>query len=455
MTTTYRTNRTRTTRSKRPPVVALVTLGCPRNLVDSEKVLARLAESGAVIAQDVADADVVIVNTCGFILQARKESAAVIRRMAALKDAGTISALAVIGCLPAANARRLAKRIPQVDFWGGVASPGQIDLLSRVLLGLAGPAEPSVEFLTNATPRLRVTLPHVSFVRIMEGCGNRCSYCSIPAIRGPLRSRAIEDILQESQQLAETGVRELVIVGQDTTNYGLDLYGRRRLADLVRALADLRLFPWLRLLYTHPAHITTELLEAYADGLLLPYVDMPVQHISARVLKHMGRFVGPGRIKELVDEFRTRVEDVVIRTSFIVGYPLETDADFRRLVSFIRDYRIARGGVFRYSREKGTRAYSLGDSVPAAVKAERRRRLADAIRQNVLHRNAALVGRKVPSIYDFRMGPARWLGRTYADAPDIDFEIAVDDATGFAGKIAEVTVTGFDGMTLQGAARGE
>jgi len=435
--------------------VALVTLGCPRNLVDSEKVMAHLARKGAVVAADVADADVVIVNTCGFVTEARREAGRVIRRMAALKDAGDIAALAVIGCLPEANARRLASRLPQVDFWGGVASPDEIDRLCEGLLGLTGAVGKARDFLANSTPRLRATLPHVSFIRIMEGCGNQCSYCSIPAIRGPLHSRTIDDILEEARQLAETGVRELVVVGQDTSNYGLDLYGERRLADLVRAMARLRLFPWLRLLYTHPAHFTDELIDVYAEGLLVPYVDLPVQHASARILKHMGRFVGPGRHRKVLDELYRRVENLVVRSSFIVGYPLEEDADFRRILKFIREYRIMRGGAFAYSREKGTRAFALGDPVPSAVKAERANMVSDAIVENILNRNAGLVGQRVATVYDCEAAATEWFGRTYADAPEIDFDITVTDAAGRPGKIADVTVTGCDGLSLQGRLSGE
>jgi ribosomal protein S12 methylthiotransferase len=373
-----RSDRARSVRpaGRRAATVALVTLGCPKNLVDSETMLGLLGHAGFRATGDLAAADIAIVNTCSFIEPAREESVAAVLEVAAAKRSGRLRGLVVAGCMAQRYGSELVREIPEVDAVVGTGELGRIvEVVDALLGGEAGmvlvgaPGAPVRDFGARvlATPR------HFAYLKIAEGCDHRCAFCIIPALRGPLRSRSVEDNLAEAERLAALGVRELCLISQDTTGYGTDLPGGRD--ELLRLLAGLDRIPgvtWIRLLYTYPALWTAELMDAMARlEHVVPYVDMPVQHVSERMLKRMNRGLTARRQRAVLAELRKRVPGIAVRTTFIVGHPGETAADVDELIAFIGEYRFERVGCFAYSREESTPAGESTDQVPPPVVAER------------------------------------------------------------------------------------
>ncbi len=443
------------------PTFAFVSLGCPKNTVDSERMLGKLAQDGCTLVTDADGADVVVVNTCGFIEPARQESLAVIREMLALKAKGRVGSVVVAGCLAERKHDELLKEVPGVDQIVGVFGREEIaQVVDRAFMhrveqrSLFRPAPVRAQ---EDTARLRITPRHYAYLKISEGCDRTCTFCAIPGMRGKHVTKPIEEVVREAQELAADGVRELILVAQDTTYYGLDLYGRVRFAELLRELDKIDGLEWIRVLYLYPIFFTDELIETIAAAKkVIPYLDMPLQHINDRTLKRMQRRVRRHEIEELLGKLRKSIANLTMRTTFIVGFPGETESEFAELVEFVQTARFERCGVFTYSFEPGTPAVKLDGHLDEAVKQERRNRLMEVQQTNALAWSAAQVGRTIDVIVD---GPDPELpgqvqARGHADAPDIDCVVRVKAKGVQAGDIVLVKITAADGYDLVGRAVG-
>lgn len=400
--------------------INVITLGCSKNTVDSEHLMARLAAAGYRVAfdSDRTDAEVVVINTCGFIGDAKQESIDMILRAAAAKTAGRIERLFVIGCLSERYADELRAEIPEVDDYFGARD---LEGVARALSAAGGEALATERHLT--TPR------HYAYLKISEGCNWRCGYCAIPLIRGPHVSVPMETLEEEARKLAAAGVRELIVIAQDTTYYGLDLYGRRMLAELLRRLCRIDGIEWVRLHYAYPAAFPEDVVEAMAsEPKICKYLDIPFQHISDAQLAAMHRRHTKAEALALVGRLRAAIPDLALRTTLLVGYPGETEADFAELVEFVREVRFERLGVFAYSEEEGTySARELRDDVPEAVKQERVERIMALQRDLSLENNMRRVGRVERVVIDSRQGDY-YVGRTQYDSPEVDQEILIPAA---------------------------
>jgi ribosomal protein S12 methylthiotransferase len=436
--------------------VGFISLGCPKNLVDSEVMLGLARRAGHTLTADPADAEVLVVNTCAFIEPARQESVDAILEMAAQKTTGRCRRLVVVGCLSERYRGELQRQIPEIDVMLGTndvlaitgaisGEPPSADVRPLPRLG-CGPAPPT--FLYDATlPRVLSTPGHYAYIKVAEGCDYACSFCIIPALRGRYRSRPTVDIVTEARALAERGVKEIILVSQDTTFYGIDRGERGALATLVRELNRIDSLAWIRLLYSYPTTVTDDTLAAIADcEKVCKYIDLPLQHVAPAVLRRMRRPGGRAAYERLIRRIRRRIPGVALRTTFITGFPGETTADFQELVGFVRAMRFDQLGVFTYSHEEGTTAFSLRDDVSRRVKTVRQRTLMGLQKRLVGMRNRARVGERVTVLVD---GPAPnsalvVKGRLQSQAPDIDSAVyltEVDPAALRAGDLVEATVT--------------
>ena len=392
--------------------VHVITMGCVKNTVDSEKLMGQLRLSGIEVVPEIGDADIAVINTCGFIDAAKEESIDTIVRQVKMKGRGPLRKVYAMGCLTERYRREIAAEIPELD---GVFGSHQ---LPDVLRSLG--AEYRSELLGE---RLLSTPSHFAYLKISEGCDNPCSFCAIPMMRGRHVSRPEEEILREAEALAASGVRELIVIGQDTTAYGLDIYGRRRVAALLRSLADVPGIAWVRLMYAYPAHFPEDLPEVLASHpRICRYLDIPVQHVADGVLKSMRRGITRRALVDLLG--RLQGAGIALRTTLIVGYPGETAEDFALLEEFVRSTAFTRLGVFTYSREEGTTAHPLGDPVPPEEKERRRSAIMEAQKEISEARNFSLVGSRVRVLID-RVEDGVSVGRTEHDAPDIDNEVYV------------------------------
>jgi ribosomal protein S12 methylthiotransferase len=415
--------------ANQPPkgTFAFVSLGCPKNLVDSERMLGLLAGEGYVPVSDPNGADMVVVNTCAFIESSRQESKAVIREMTDLKEQGKVGGVIVTGCLAERLGPQIITEIPLVDHAVGVFGREEIARVADRFMN--GAAEQRTVFkpvpikALDDTARLRVTPRHFAYLKISEGCDRTCTFCAIPKMRGKHVTKPIETILAEARELVEDGVRELIIVSQDTTYYGKDYYGEVRLKQLVKELDKVDGLDWIRFLYAYPEHMDEELIDLWAGARrIVPYLDMPLQHISDRVLKRMQRRHNRAQTERILDMLRDRWPGLEMRTTFIVGFPGETDEQFNELEAFVKEARFERAGVFTYSHEEGTPAVKLDQHLPEEVKAERRDRLMAAQQQVAFEHARAKIGRTLPVIID-EIDPEEsdsWIGRTTGDSPEID-----------------------------------
>lgn len=428
---------------KKPKKICLVSLGCSKNLVDSEVMLGILKEAGAELIVNEKEADVIIVNTCGFIGDAKEESIDAILRLAGFKKDGRCKKLIVTGCLSQRYKDELAKEMPEVDCFIGTGEYHRIgeaikdDFRERVLVGLP------TYIHDYTTPRILSTPGYCAYVKVAEGCSNHCSYCSIPAIRGEFRSRPLESVVKEAESLAAQGVKELNLIAQDTTSYGLDK--GCGLTELLRKLIPIKGVEWIRLLYLYPGRITDELIKVMKnEEKVLSYVDLPLQHISPPVLKAMNRKYTRNGVEELINKLRDNIKDVTLRTSIIVGFPGETARDFNELLSFVNDVKFDRLGVFRYSREEGTPAYDLKKQVSEKLKTERMNVLMEAQREISLRKNELLIGKRLKVLVE---GPAieegyPLKGRASSQAPDVDGNVYLTKGSSKPGDMIEVKVTG-------------
>ena len=422
--------------------INVVTLGCSKNTVDSEHLAAQLAEAGYEIAFDSnrTDAKVVVINTCGFIGDAKQESIDTILRFAAAKEQGRIERLFVIGCLSERYADELRAEIPEVDDYFGARD---MQGIARAL-GTAGDPDTS-------TARVTSTPKHYAYLKIAEGCNWHCGYCAIPLIRGPHRSVPMERCVEEAERLAAQGVRELIVIAQDTTYYGRDLYGRRALAELLERLCKIEGIEWIRLHYAYPTDFPQDVIEVMArEKKICPYLDIPFQHISDHQLTLMKRRHTKADAYALIERLRAAVADLALRTTLLVGYPDETEEDFAELMEFVEKVRFERLGVFPYSEEEGTfSARELEDNVPEEVKQERVDRVMALQNRISLEKNLARVGQREQVIIDSRQGDW-YVARGRYDSPEVDQEILipVSERQLRRGKIYTVEITGAEEYDL-------
>ena len=425
--------------------VGFVSLGCSKNLIDTEVMLKKLSDAGYTIVPDETKADIVVVNTCGFIESAKRESIENVLDVAWLKTNGRLKGIVVTGCLAERYREQVMREMPEVDAVLGTGSYDEIvDAIRAVERGEKYESFKDKEAAPLGGERLVTTPEYTAYLKIAEGCDNRCTYCAIPSIRGRLRSRPIEEIVREAKELEAIGVKELNLIAQDTSRYGLDLYGRYALADLVRAITRETAIPWIRLLYCYPDKITDDLLAEMRDNpRLLKYMDLPIQHISDKILSAMNRHGNAALIRDAVKRVRKTVPGVTVRTTAIVGFPGETDADFTELCAFLKEARFDRFGAFAYSREEGTPAADFPDQIDEQVKQDRY----DTLMQTQLTISAELQKKKIGSTvtvlcegYDVVAGTH--YGRSEADAPDVDGKVYFSASRRVpAGTFVEVKIT--------------
>jgi ribosomal protein S12 methylthiotransferase len=436
-----------------------VSLGCPKNLVDSEKMLGTLALDGYTLVSEPDGADFVIVNTCGFIESSRAESKAVIREMLDLKRRGGTRGVIVAGCLPQRLGPALIDEMPEIDHIVGVFGRDEINRVADHLIGGAREQRelfrPAPLNAQDDRARLRITPRHYAYLKISEGCDRTCTFCSIPKMRGKHVTKPIEMVIAEARELAADGVKELNLVAQDTTYYGMDLYGEVRLVELLRQLEAVDGIDWVRLMYLYPINFTDELIEAIAgSSKIVPYLDLPLQHISDAVLKRMQRRVNSRQTIELVGKLREKIPNVVLRTTFIVGFPGETDEQFQELTGFVEETRFERLGVFTYSLEPGTPSVKLEGHLPETVKIARRDELMASQQQIAFDFAESLIGYELDVLIDSVDEEGRLVGRTFADAPEIDACVTVSgefsEREDLVGEFIPVEITGRTGYDLVG-----
>ncbi len=409
-----------------PIKVGFVSLGCPKNLVNTENMLAILAQNGfEIVAEDV-EADVIVINTCAFIESAKKEAIDNILDVAWLKENHTLKGIVVTGCLPERYREEILNEMPEVDCILGTGSFGNI--CEAVKAAYEGKQYSSFEDKNTSNiggERVITTPEYFAYLQIAEGCDNHCTYCVIPGIRGRFRSRPMSDILEEAQNLADLGVKEICLIAQDTTRYGQDLYGVYSLDSLIQEISKIDGIEWIRVMYCYPDRITDGLINEFATNpKLVKYIDMPIQHISTPVLKRMNRRDTEESIRDVIKKLRDAVPGMYIRTTVITGFPGETDADFDKLLSFVKEIRFERLGAFIYSREEGTPAYDMPDQVPEKLK--RRRHDAIMREQKKIHDsiNKNSVGKIIKVINEgYDQVAESYYGRSFADAPEIDGKI--------------------------------
>jgi ribosomal protein S12 methylthiotransferase len=394
--------------------VNVVTLGCPKNIVDSEFLLGQLNHADVQLVNDADEADTIVINTCGFIQDAKQESIDAILEAVEKKKQGIVKKIVVMGCLSERFKNELAAEIPEVDSFFG----------TNQLIGVLGSL--GINYKTDLLgERLLTTPSHYAYLKISEGCDNPCSFCAIPLMRGQHRSKPIDELVIEAHLLAEKGVKELIIIAQDTTYYGLDLYGKRQLATLLGKLNDIDSIEWIRLMYAYPAKFPLDVIEAFQKHTkLCRYIDIPIQHSNDNILKSMRRGVSQKATHELLKKLKNEIPGLALRTTLIVGYPGESENDFKELCDFVEEIRFHRLGVFPYSQEEGTAAFDLGDPVPAEIKQERQA-IIMGIQKNISEeRNESLIGKTLKVLIDARE-EKYFIGRTEWDAPEIDQEVIV------------------------------
>ena len=432
--------------------VGMISLGCAKNQVNAEQMVYRLQQAGYTLQEDVDGADLVIVNTCGFIDSAKSEAIDNILAMGALKQEGRIGRLLVTGCLSQRYQDEILQEMPEVD---GVLGTGSYDDIVSVAVRLLNGGETVSEFGDIDAPadeagRVLTTPQHYAYIKIAEGCNNFCAFCIIPHLRGRYRSRAVEDILQEARGLAESGVKELIVVAQDTSRYGTDLYGAPRLPLLLHELCRIEGFHWIRVHYLYPDMITDELLDTFAsEPKLVNYMDIPIQHVNDAILRRMNRRGTRAELDEMLQKLRRRLPDAVIRTSLITGLPGEGEAEFEELCTWLREVRLERVGVFPFSPEERTPAAVMTDRCEPD-EAQRRADLILELQAGIMDDyNAACIGRDMTVLCEHRARSGMCSGRTYADSPEIDGTVYFTGAAQ-PGDMVTVHITGCDDGDLAG-----
>ncbi len=418
--------------------VNVITMGCSKNLVDSEVLMKQLEDKYTVEHDSNSASDIVVINTCGFINDAKEESINTILNALEMKAIGKIKKVFVTGCLSQRYKKELTVEMPEVDAYFGIND------LTDILKSL------DTDYRHELYGQRILTTPkHFAYLKISEGCNRKCSFCAIPLIRGPIVSRKMEDLVMEANFLAAQGVKELLLIAQDLTWYGLDIYGKRVLPELLDKISEIEGIEWIRMHYTYPANFPVGLLKTmHENKKVCPYLDMPLQHISSKILRSMKRGLGGDKTIALLDRIKTEVPDVAFRTTLIVGYPGETEDDFQELLDFVKKYRFDRLGVFTYSPEEGTSADLLEDNVPKEVKEDRKEKLM-AMQQDIsLELNQAKIGRTFKVIID-RKENGNYVGRTIYDSPEVDNEVIIETKQKLnIGDFVETKIIGADFFDL-------
>lgn len=426
--------------------LGLISLGCSKNLVDSENILGFLIKNrGYELVEDLSTADIITVNTCAFIGDAKEESIEAILEASEYKTTGNLKKLIVAGCLSERYGEELIKEIPEID---AVVGTGDIDKICSIVDSILEDKKEVVvgsqDFLPNSqTERIITTYPHTAYLKISEGCDKRCTYCIIPSLRGDLRSRSIEDIVEEAELLAKSGVKELNLLAQESTEYGLDNYGEKALAKLLRELAKIDGIEWIRTYYMYPNSITDELIEVMKnEPKVCKYFDVPIQHISDDILQRMGRAKSGDYIRSILGRIRNAIPDAVIRTTVIVGFPGETEEQFEELKDFIEEFKFDYVGVFKYSREEDTVAYNMPDQIPEETKEKRWAELTNLQGEIAERKNEQFIGREVEVLIDGISSESEYMleGRTRGQALEIDGKVLTNDGTAKAGDIVKVKI---------------
>ncbi|MBE9487324.1 MAG: 30S ribosomal protein S12 methylthiotransferase RimO [Chloroflexi bacterium] len=425
----------------------MVSLGCPKNLVDAEVMLGHLPLDRYEIVTDESQADIIVINTCAFINDAKEESVDTILEVADYKEKGHCKLLVVSGCLPQRYQEQLPEQLPEVDLFIGTAEvPRLVELIERQLQLDAPSQEIGVpDYLyDHETPRVNSSPFYSSYIKIAEGCSNHCSYCIIPQLRGSLRSRSIDSVVQEARNLVSQGVKEINLIAQDITAYGLDRNDGATLENLLKELVKVDEVDWIRLLYAHPDGISDELIERIAqEEKICNYLDIPLQHIDDQILAGMNRRIGEQKIRALIKKLREKIPDLTLRTSFIVGFPGETREQFDKLLEFVKEGHFERVGVFRYSREEGTAAAALPNQVPGQTKKGRLNRLMKAQARVSFNKNRALIGRTETVLVEGYSEETELLlkGRSARQAPDIDGQYLITAGQADVGELVQLKIT--------------
>ena len=432
--------------------VGMISLGCPKNQVDGEALLAKLAQAGYQIVNEIENSDVMIVNTCGFIEDAKREAIDTILEVAQYKEAGLISAIVVTGCLAERYQDEILKEMPEVDAVIGIGANSDIvKVCDKALCGIKTSNFPNKCYLPLDGERMLSTPPHWAYLKIAEGCDNRCAYCAIPGIRGDFRSRTIESVVDEAKSLVNRGVKEIILVAQDTTKYGQDLYGEYSLDKLLKELVKIDGLEWIRLFYCYPQRITDSLIDVIAnEDKVCKYIDIPLQHSDATVLKNMNR-VGDGNdYRVLLNKMREAIPGLALRTTFMVGFPGETDEQFENLCEFVKDMKFDKMGCFTFSPEEDTPAFDMDNQIDEDVKKRRQEVLMNAQFFITEASNKSRVGNVYKVIVD-SFADGKYTGRSYMDSPEIDSGIIFTSNKELnIGDFVDVKIIDFDGYDLIG-----
>jgi ribosomal protein S12 methylthiotransferase len=435
--------------------ILCISLGCDKNLVDTEMMLGLLNKDGYEFTDDENDADVIVINTCCFINDAKEESINTILEMAELKKTGKLKALIVAGCLAQRYKQEIIDEIPEVD---GILGTSTYDEISNVLKKALGGEHVSCFHDLDQSPKMKTgrmltTGGHYAFLKIAEGCEKHCTYCIIPSLRGKYRSVPMEELVAEAQSLADQGVKELILVAQETTLYGVDLYGKKMLPELLHRLAQIDGIYWIRIQYCYPEEITDELIETIAtEEKVCHYLDIPIQHGSDRILKRMARRTTQAQLREIIGKLRERIPDIALRTTLITGFPGETEEDHEELMAFVDDMEFERLGVFTYSAEEDTPAATYPDQVPEELKEQRRDEVMELQQEIAFEKSENMVGRILDVMIEGKVADeSAYVGRTYMDAPNVDGYIFVNSGELFmSGDFVRVKVTGASEYDLIG-----
>lgn len=432
--------------------IYIISLGCPKNQVDCEIMVNKLMSGGFQIADSIENSDAVLINTCAFIEDAKTEAIETILEVAEYKNAGIISAIIVTGCLTERYQDEVMKEMPEVDAAIGIGADKDIvKVCMKALSGVTTNFFPSKDLLPLSGERTLFTPPHWAYLKLSDGCNNRCSYCAIPGIRGKYRERDMESVISEAKELVSHGVKEIVLVAQDTTKYGMALYGEYRLAALLRELCKIEELRWIRLFYCYPDKVTDELIDTIAEEeKVCSYIDIPLQHCSGEVLRNMNRSGNYKELKTLIDKMKDRIPGISLRTTLMVGFPGETDEQFEELCKFVKEMKFDKMGCFKFSPEEDTPAYDMVNQIDDDIKARREEVLMDIQYSVTEAANKARVGKEYETVIDSFDGK-NYIGRSYLDAPEIDSGIIISsDEKLSVGDFIKVKITDYNGYDLIG-----
>jgi len=432
--------------------IALISLGCPKNQVDSEVMLGLLSARGYELVEDLSVADWIIVNTCGFIESAKEESIEAILEAAEYKQSGNCEKLAVTGCLAQRYQKEILEELPEIDVVTGTADYHKIvTLLEEDVTEQFGDIDSSPDY--SLLPRVNSMPFYTAYLKIADGCDNHCTYCIIPSIRGKYRSRSIEELVAEAEELVKTGVRELILVAQETTIYGMDIYGEKKLSELLSKLSEIRGLRWIRILYCYPEEIDDALIEEIAtNDKVCNYLDIPVQHASDRILKRMGRRTTRAELEDTINKLRARIPDICLRTTLISGFPGETEEDHEEVMEFVDTMEFDRLGVFTYSKEEDTPAALMDDQIEEELKEARRGEIMELQQEIAFEKADAMIGKTVLAMIEGRIADEdAYIARTYMDAPNVDGYLFINTCKDLmTGDLAYVRITGSNEYDLIG-----